>query len=202
MQFIQSDRGMGKTYTAMSLIQEFIVSGAGGPTEVCVVVPDHRQIFFWTREWQSRFPGLAVPQILSIQSADRVRGKRFKFLVVEDVDILDDGWNDERLHSFFHTVLTDDVLFTASNIPSNQKPYTTITTMDKYLRDKIRTIRQRRKRERALQDSLGIAAILARLISDTDDKDLIDAVLSGTISPLAAVDLAYDSDGNLRTKNH
>jgi hypothetical protein len=200
VQIIQGERQSGRTTTLMRHIHEFILATGARPSDVIVVVPAHNWIHWWTRMWQDTYPGVPVPMLISIRDGIRARGRQIGMLAIEDVDTLEDGLYDERLEMFVFALrgANPQIMATSARLPVNWKNYTTITTMDNKMRDKLRAIRQRRQ----MSERLGIAAMLAKMIVDTDDKDLIDAVLSGQVTPAEAVELAYDPDGKPRGKNH
>jgi len=188
---IQGGRQTGKSTALMTAVHQFIMDG-NGASEVLVVVPSHNYINWWTRTWQRRFPAIPVPPIISITNRMRVRGMQVKKIVVEDVNIYPDGISDIRLRDIFPAMRDGEVVFTSSNdFPLNSKSHNLHHyDHEDLLRAKIRKARQARE----LRNRFDMAAIMAKLIVDTDDKDLIDAVLSGKISPAAAVDLAYEHE--------
>ena len=95
IQIIQAGRGAGKTYNMMTAVQEYV--NAHSWEGVLVVVPDHRMVHWWVREWQQRFPFLTVPKVLSVRSLDRVRGYRLHRVFIDNVDWLEDGIYDQDL---------------------------------------------------------------------------------------------------------
>jgi hypothetical protein len=125
----------------MREIHDFILATGARSSDVLVVVPAHNWIHWWTRMWQSTYPGVPVPTLVSVRDGIRVRGRQAGMLAIEDVDTLEEGLGDDRLETFVLALRGVDppILATSARIPMNWKNYTTVTTIDSKTDD--RTVR-------------------------------------------------------------
>lgn len=136
---LQLDRGTGKSYTIMTEIHDHIVVGIP-PSEILVVLPVVRQIHFWTREWEARFgPSVRLPEIMGHDSAViRARGKSFRKMYFEDVNMYEDGIFDSRIAEVVDSLRSpfkdEEVVFTSSLFTLNQRTHSAMSDADAVLR--------------------------------------------------------------------
>lgn len=186
---IQGGRGSGKTYTIMTEINELIVQQRR--PEIIVVFPHHHYVYWWLGEWRRRFGSTPPPDYVTVSNRLKLRGRQLAKVYVEDINEIPDGIHNEifdELRLNLRSPLGDnEIVCTSGWILSNLKTHSKVTSAADITRDRIRRV----KTERELQDRFGFAAMMAKMIVDTDDKDLIDAVLTGAITPGEAVELAY-----------
>ena len=186
---IQAGRGAGKTYTMMTEINELITQQRR--QEILVVFPDHHYVYWWVGEWRRRFGSTPPPEYITVANRLKLRGRRVAKVYVEDVDQIPDGiYNDvfKEIAPAMWSALDDaEIICTSSWIGMNSKTHSKITTTANITAERIRRVMT----ERELQERFGFAAMMAKMIVNTDDRDLIDSVLEGAISPGEAVELAY-----------
>lgn len=187
---IQNGRGGGKTYDIMTEIGNLVV--AGRRPEILIVFPAINYLHFWSGEWRRRFGGMPMPEYVAINNTLKIRGREFSKIYVEDINTYEDGIYDQRLEMsvfpYIYGVHGDcEVVFTSSQIPTNQRSHSVVKTSQDVMAEKMRLIRE----ERMLVDQLEIAAIYAKIIIGTDDRAFIDSVLSGEISAAQAVEVAH-----------
>ena len=117
-------RQVGKTYTIMQEINEWIVKGRRA--EILVVFPTAEYVHWWSRMWQYHFHNTPMPEYITINNRLKVRGRFFSKVYVEDVDMYEHGIYDERLREIevsLRTPLNDEeFVFTSSPIVLNQLP--------------------------------------------------------------------------------
>lgn len=109
-------RQSGKTYTIMTEIHDLIL--AGERAGILVVFPNMSYVHWWINEWRRRFPSIPPPTYTSIESMDRVRGRRLRDVYVEDIDGVADGIYHEKLN-YLSVVLEPDgsITYTYSPLP-------------------------------------------------------------------------------------
>ncbi len=129
---IMSGRQLGKTYAVMTEIQAHIVAGIP-PSEILVVLPQTRQIHYWTRAWEARFgPSIRIPVIASFSSAiPRAGNRMFRKMYIEDVDLYDDGIYERNLENIFYSLRSpfgdEEVVFTSSLLAVNQRTHSVMS---------------------------------------------------------------------------
>lgn len=94
-QIIFGGRGCGKTYQIMTEIHELIRDGKRA--DILVIFPTMSYLHWWTREWQQRFPHVPMVSYTSMQAMDRVRGRRVKYVFIEDIGESPDGIYTDKL---------------------------------------------------------------------------------------------------------
>jgi hypothetical protein len=155
---IQRGRGCGKTYALMGMIHDEIVAGRRG--ELILVLPQMPHLHWWTREWENRFPRVPFPAYTHINSMERVRGRRFRKVYVDDVDLLDDGIYNDKLQYLYPSLAAYDdaeIVYTASPIPENQKFFDSKNDLERRKRDKMREILSRQRQRKDLEDEAMMA---------------------------------------------
>lgn len=97
-EYIRSgDRQSGKTHDLMTEIHLLIVEGER--PNILVVFPSTDYVYSWIHRWRERFPHIPPPSYVSISNTLAVRGRTLKFVYVEDVDLIRDGWRNEKFNS-------------------------------------------------------------------------------------------------------
>jgi len=198
IEVIHLPRGAGKTTQLMDLMHAFIVDGNRNSTDVLVILPSIGYLSFWTRMWRDRY-SIPLPRYCTISDTTRIRGAQVQFIGIEDIDTYEDGIRDERIFNVWpvYRPVGDNgiVAVTSSPIELNDKPYSVTPpakTKQEILLEGIRKARQLR----ALKTEWEVSAIMAKIIVDSDDKDLIDGVLSGAIAPVEAIRLLESKGGH------
>ena len=122
---IQSPRQGGKTYTIMTEIHDWIV--AGRLAEILIVFPAQNWVYWWTREWQSRFPYVPMPKYVTVNNTMSVRGARYSKIYVEDITSIEDGIYHPKLLDIWPCLLSplddEEVIFTCSPLELNQRSH-------------------------------------------------------------------------------
>lgn len=116
---MQSNRRCGKTYTIMTEIHDLIIQGRR--SEILVVCPSLNYVYWWVREWQRRFPHLPMVDYTSMQAMDRVRGKWYSRIFVEDINLSpsEEGMYDEKLNLLRFTARAEDAEIVYTCCPSS-----------------------------------------------------------------------------------
>lgn len=114
-QIIFAGRGGGKTYKIMTEIHDLIK--AGERSDIVVVFPTMNYLHWWAREWQDRFPFVAMPFYTSMVAMERVRGLRFKHAYIEDIDKDPEGIYSEKIGAWlvFSLLEGGTITFTCSD---------------------------------------------------------------------------------------
>lgn len=159
---IQSGRREGKTHTIMTEIHEWIV--AGRLAEILIVFPAQNWVYWWTREWQSRFPYVPMPKYVTLTNTMSVRGARFSKIYVEDVDGIESGIYNPKLLDIYPCLLSplgdEEVIFTCSPLELNQRSHNAETSK-KMAMDKAAARIREKRRKKELEDEIMVAHMQA-----------------------------------------
>lgn len=127
---VQNNRQLGKTERIMHEIHEFML--AGRRRDVLVVLPAMSHLYFWKASWDSLFPQMPMPDYVTMTSRERVRGRQFAKIYVEDIDTYQEGIYDPALWDLWPALRSphggEEVVFTSSTISLNQKSHNVVHT--------------------------------------------------------------------------
>lgn len=106
---IQGPRESGKTSTVLCMLYEHVVC-----RESCLVVlRDHRELQFFADEWSRLFPHVPRPDYVIISNTLKVRGRHYEHVYIENVDLYEDVWHDDRIQTIMPCI-TKSITLTAS----------------------------------------------------------------------------------------
>lgn len=136
-EIIFSGRQGGKTYQMMTEIQELIVTGHR--SEILVIFPTLEYVHWWTREWQIRFPHVSMVAYTMLTAMDRVRGKVFKYVFIEDIDTQPDGVYSEQLQWLYPSMPEGGTItFSCSPNELSLRSHSQRKTADQVMRERMK----------------------------------------------------------------
>lgn len=138
---VMSGRRMGKTQALIDDIYRRIVNGERA--NILVVFPDLSQVEFFANEWNLQYPHIPRPSYVTIRNTLKIRGRRYKYIYVENVDMIEEGWHDERLHAV-RVALDVDGEITLSYTPTtlSLKSHERSIKPEDYMKTRLRKFRR------------------------------------------------------------
>ena len=141
-EIIFARRGGGKTYKIMTEIHDLIRSGSRA--DVLVIFPTMSYLHWWTREWEERFPHVPMVAYTALTAMDRVRGRTFKNVYVEDIIMDDEGINSTKLTWLYPCLKGEGTItFTVRPIEINQRSHSESKTSKQAQRAALERMRQK-----------------------------------------------------------
>lgn len=127
----------GKTYQFMTEIHELIQQGRR--SEILVVFPEMGYLHFWTREWEQRFPHVPTTDYTVMESMDRIRGKYYGEIFVEDIETYQEGIYEDKIQ-YLYAALTEGGSITFSYSPTglSQRSHSKKTSVADLIRRRTR----------------------------------------------------------------
>ena len=168
-QIIFAGRGGGKTYRIMTEIHDLIK--AGERSDIVVVFPTMNYLHWWTRAWQERFPFVAMPFYTSMQAMERVRGRRFKYAYVEDIDTDPEGIYNEKICDWlvFSMLEGGTITFTCGINLLNERSHNEHKTPAEIMRETRLKMQRAAAMKRAVEEAMMIDYMLT-YINKADDE--------------------------------
>ena len=167
-EIIFGGRGCGKTYQIMTEIHELIRDGKRA--DILVIFPTMNYLHWWTREWQNRFPHVPMVSYTSMQAMDRVRGRRVKFVFIEDIGESDDGIYSEKLEWLYPCLsFGGTITFTCRTTLLGDRSHSRSKTKKEIRLETLRKMQKAAATKRAVEEAMMIDSMLT-YINKADDE--------------------------------